>query len=362
MTPFAAPRLTSENRLALLLHDYTGTPGGKMAYGLLRYGTAKTVVVIDRAHAGEDLRALTNIPAAVGIPIVATVGEALAFGPDVLVPAIAPGGGALPGDWLPDLKEALGAGLSLVNGLHRPLANDPDLAPLVQPGRWIWDIRQEPPGLSPATGAARNVLARRALFVGTDMAVGKMTAALEMDRAARARGVRSRFLATGQIGIAIAGDGMPLDAVRVDFAAGAIEQLVVRHRHEELDLLLIEGQGSLLNPASTATLALLRGSLPTHLVLVHRAGQTTIGRHPWARIPPLPDVVGLYETLASAAGGLPVAPRVVAVALNTAHLPDEAAARCALDEAAGATGLPCTDAVRFGAAPLLDAILTEPRG
>jgi uncharacterized NAD-dependent epimerase/dehydratase family protein len=119
----------------------------------------------------------------------------------------------------------------------------------------------------------------------------------------------------------------------------------------------VEGQGSLLNPASTATLPLLRGSQPTHLVLVHRAGQTHIRNFPHVLIPPLPQVVELYETVATSGGAFAPA-KVVAIALNTAHL-DTAAAKQAIEQTQQETGLPCTDPVRFRADLLLDAILGD---
>lgn len=346
-------RLTPDNRIALLLHDATGKSAGKMGYGLLRYSAAPVVVIIDASAAGRSLEELTGIPK--DVPIVGSVQEALAFQPDVLVPAIAPSGGVLPDEWLGDVREALAAGLSIVNGLHTPLQSDASLSRLVtRPGQFIWDIRQEPPGLPNGMGRAREVPARRVLFVGTDMACGKMTAALEMTEALNARGKRARFLATGQIGIAIAGEGIPLDAVRVDFASGAVEQMVLKHGYDS-DFLMVEGQGSLLHPASTATLPLLRGAMPTHLILVHCAGQTSVARTPWVPIPPLPDVIRLYETVASAAGALPAA-KVVGIALNTAHL-GESEAGAAIERAARETGLPVTDVLRFGAAPLCDAVL-----
>jgi uncharacterized NAD-dependent epimerase/dehydratase family protein len=346
------PRITPDNRLALLMHDYVARPNGKMGFGLMRYGAAPVVVVIDRTQAGRSLREITGIPC--DAPIVASLREALAFGPDTLVPAIAPPGGALPEEWLPEVKEGLAAGLSLVNGLHRPLASDPELAPLLHAGRFIWDIRQEPPGLSNGMGRAAELKAIRVLFVGTDMANGKMTAALEMDRAARARGLKSAFVATGQIGIAIAGQGVPLDAVRVDFATGAVEQAVLEIGAGS-EIVFVEGQGSLLHPASTATLALMRGSMPTHMILVHRAGQESIARCDWCRIPPLSEVVALNNAVCEAGGALPGG-KVAGIALNTAHLAEEEARR-AVDEAAQETGLSATDVVRFGAEPLLDATL-----
>ena len=347
-----APRLTPQNRLALLMHDALDKSYGKMGFGLMRYGAAPTVVVIDRSQVGQSVQAITGIPC--DAPVVGSLREALAFGPDTLVPAIAPPGGALPDDWMPEIEEALRAGLSLVNGLHAPMANDLSLAPLVQPGRFIWDLRQEPPGLDNGAGLAREVSAKRVLLVGTDMANGKMTAALELDRAAQAHGWKSRFLASGQIGIAIAGEGMPLDGVRVDFASGAVEQMVLTYGNTH-DVLWIEGQGSLLNPASTATLPLIRGSMPTHLILTHRAGQEVIGRCPWVRIPLLRDVIALYELVASGAGCLPAA-HVAGIALNTAHLDDETAHR-AIEETRQETGLPVVDVLRTGAGELLHAVM-----
>lgn len=345
------PHLTPHNRLALLMHGAVAGPSGKMGFGLMRYGVAPVVVVIDRSQAGKTIRQVTGIPC--DAPIVATVQEALAYRPDAIVPAIAPPGGDLPPAWFAEVKEGVAAGLSLVNGLHRPLASDPELLPLLHPGSFIWDIRQEPPDLQNGMGRARELRCKRVLLVGTDMANGKMTAAIELNRAAKAQGIRSRFMATGQIGIAISGDGVPIDAVRIDFATGAVEQTVMR-MGADCDLLFIEGQGSLLHPASTATLALMRGSMPTHMILTHRARQNTIVRADWTPIPPLRDVIQLNEIVCGAAGALPAA-RVVGVAVNTAHLPPEEAA-AAVAEIESETGLPAIDVVQSGAGALLDAI------
>jgi uncharacterized NAD-dependent epimerase/dehydratase family protein len=186
------------------------------------------------------------------------------------------------------------------------------------------------------------------------MSVGKMSASLELHRAAQRQGIRSKFLATGQAGVMIAGDGIPLDAIRVDFAAGAVEQMVMRHGND-YDLLIVEGQGSLLHPGSTATLPLIRGTQPTGLVLVHRAGQAHIRHHAHVPIPSIPEVIQLYETVTRAGGAFAPVP-VVAIALNTGHL-DAEAAQQAIEQVRLETGLPCTDAVRFGADLLLDAVM-----
>jgi uncharacterized NAD-dependent epimerase/dehydratase family protein len=344
--------LTSTHRVAILLHEGVQGTYGKTGLAMARFSPAQIVAIVDQQSAGQSFAALTGIGR--DIPIVATVNAAIPYHPDVLVIGIAPSGGGLPEAGLTEVKQAIAAGWSIANGLHTPLATLPDLPPL-RPGQWIWDIRQEPTGLAVGSGQARSLPSRRVLTVGTDMSVGKMSASLAMHQVAQQQGLRSRFLGTGQGGILIAGDGIPLDAIRVDFAAGAVEQLVMRYG-QDFDLLHIEGQGSLLHPASTATLPLIRGSQPTHLILVHRAGQTHIRTLPDFVIPPLPEVIALYESLVTAGGTFHPA-KVVGIALNTAHLTEDEAQRAiALTQAE--TNLPCTDAVRFGAEPLLAAVLS----
>jgi uncharacterized NAD-dependent epimerase/dehydratase family protein len=345
-------RLPLNQKVAILLHEGTTGSVGKTGLALLRYSEAPIVAVIDRNCAGKSLKEITGIKR--DVPIVDSVAAALEYQPQVLVIGIAPKGGAIPDDYWIELKTALAAGMSLVNGLHTPLASIPDLTTLLKPGQLIWDVRKEPANLEVASAAARTLPCRRVLTVGTDMAVGKMSTSLELHWASKLRGWRSKFLPTGQTGVMLEGDGVALDAVRVDFAAGAVEQMVMRYG-KNYDILHIEGQGSLLHPGSTATLPLIRGSQPTQLVLVHRAGQTHNTNNPHIPIPPLTEVIRLYETVASAGGAFGNVP-VVGIALNTAHL-DEDAAKEAIAQTVAQTGLPCTDVVRFGADVLLDAVM-----
>ncbi|MDJ0573563.1 MAG: DUF1611 domain-containing protein [Xenococcaceae cyanobacterium MO_234.B1] len=343
--------LTSKNRVAILLHEGINGTHGKTGLAFLRYSETSIVAVIDYQAKGQSLSEVTGIPH--NIPIVANVAEALPYEPEVLLIGIAPSGGALPAAWWNDIENAIASGLSLVNGLHTPIA--PKFPQLLS-GQWIWDIRQEPEGLGIGTGKARHLPCKRILTVGTDMAVGKMSTSLELHRNALKQGINSQFLATGQGGIAISGQGIPLDAVRVDFAAGAVEKMTLE-LGQNCDLLIVEGQGSLLHPGSTATLPLIRGSQPTDLILVHRAGQTHIHDLPDVLIPPLPEVVQLYEIVASA-GGTFGEVKVQAIALNTFHL-DREQAQQAISQVSDLTGLPCTDPVRFGAEQLLSNLLCD---
>jgi uncharacterized NAD-dependent epimerase/dehydratase family protein len=259
-----------------------------------------------------------------------------------------------------DVAAALAAGLSVASGLHTRLGEDPSLAALVRPGRWIWDLRREPPELAVASGRAAGLPGRRLLAVGTDMSVGKMSACLELHAAARRRGLDARFVGTGQAGILISGSGVALDAVRVDYAAGAVEGAVLAAAAAAGPdtLVLVEGQGSLCHPGSSATLPLIRGSQPTGLLLVHRAGQRTIQRLEAIPLPPLAQVIAAVEALAALGrpGASPLPPpRVEAIVLNTAHL-DGSVAAAALAATAAETGLPCVDPVRQGGEILLDGL------
>jgi len=352
--------LSASAPIVLLQHGGLDDLSGKTGLAMLRYRPGPIVAVIDPAFAGADLRAITGIPRAV--PVVTDMAAALAYGPEVAVVGLAPSGGRLPEAMRADLLVGLQAGLNLASGLHSRLGDDPELAGArTRPGQWIWDLRQEPQELAVATARAASLPCRRLLAVGSDMAVGKMSACLELRAEAVRRGLDARFVGTGQAGILIAGSGVALDAVRVDYAAGAVEGAVLRAAAGAgpAALVLVEGQGSICHPGSSATLPLLRGSQPTDLLLVHRAGQSQVRTRPEAApvpIPPLPELIATVEALAALGRPDGLRPLVRAVALNTARLAP-AEADSALAATAAEAGLPCADPVRQGAGRLLDALL-----
>ncbi len=193
------------------------------------------------------------------------------------------------------------------------------------------------------------------LTVGTDCNVGKMTASLELVGALEARGIRAAFVATGQTGIMIAGRGIAVDAVPADFVAGAAERMVLEAAPDH-DVVIVEGQGSLHHPAfSGVTLGLLHGAAPAALVLCHHHGRARM-RFGGAGVdgPPVPSLVAARDAAETAAAWLRPA-RVIGVALNTAGAA-EVESRRAVADAAATLGVPATDPVRHGAAPLADAI------
>ena len=338
--------MAAGERTVILAEGFSGDPHyGKTMRGVLRYRRDDVVVIVDSSRAGET---------EAGVPIVADVDSALSFGPEVAIVGVATQGGRFPPAWRAILRRSIDAGLSIENGLHEMLGDDLELRPLADlAGVELRDLRRSPPGLDVATGANLEVDAQIVLTVGSDCAIGKMTVSLELDRVARERGHPSVFVPTGQTGIAIAGWGIAVDAVVADFVSGAAEQLVVDGRRRGGELLWVEGQGSLVHPCySGVTLGLYHGAVPHALVLCHRAGATEIEGSPGHPIPPLRELVELYQRMA-----LPRRPsRVVALALNTVGM-DDGTARRAIAAASDETGLPAADPVREGADGLLDAVL-----
>jgi uncharacterized NAD-dependent epimerase/dehydratase family protein len=340
----------SSPRYLIIADGDFGPMTSKTANSVIRYQPERVVAVLDRRLAGQTVESVLGFGGA--IPVVGSIEEGLALGPDAVLIGIAPLGGRLPDEWL---AQALDHGCDLWNGLHTFLADDPLLAAKAAAnGRRIHDLRRPPAGLPIASGRAKAVDPFVVLTVGTDCNVGKMTAQLQLARQLNARGARTRFVATGQTGIMIEGWGIAVDAVIADFIAGAAEQLVLEGSRNA-DIVLVEGQGSINHPGySAVTLGLLHGSCPDALILCHQSSRSYIGDYdeePWLRIPPLADYVRWYEQIGAAVHPT----KVIGISLNTYDL-SEAEARRACEAARQETGLPATDPVRFDSAPLVDAI------
>jgi uncharacterized NAD-dependent epimerase/dehydratase family protein len=339
-----------ERRYLILAPGAFATRSAKTAHGVIAYSRDITVAVIDPEHAGKRVRDVVPYLDS-DAPIVASVAEGLRFTPTSLLIGIAPPGGALPAPFRAEIAAAIRANLEVVSGLHAILGEDAEFAELARAhDSRLWDLRL-PPAAPLFSGAAYDIEATILLTVGSDCAVGKMTASLELEKAARARDVDACFVPTGQTGIAIAGWGTSIDRVIADFAPGAAEQLVLEGERRAKDLLIVEGQGGINHPAyAPVTLALLYGSAPDALVLVHMPSRTTIEGYD---IPLLGyrELIRTYEMLCGTVKPAPV----VGIALNTKDL-DEAAARRAIDEAREVTGLPCDDVVRHGPQAFYDAI------
>jgi uncharacterized NAD-dependent epimerase/dehydratase family protein len=335
-------------RYLVLAEGFSHDPHhGKTLRGVLRYRREAVAAILDTRRAGETDE---------GVPIVGSVDDAVGLGVDTALVGVATQGGRFPGDWQELLRSCVAAGLHLENGLHVRLRDVPGLAELAaERGVDLRDLREPPDDLSTATGENLEVPATIVLTVGSDCAIGKMTATCELDLEARRRGLRSVFVPTGQTGIAIAGWGIAVDAVVADFIAGAAERLVIEGSRRG-DLLWVEGQGAILHPIySGVTWGLIHGSAPHLYVLCHETGRTTVdGDATETPLSSLAELVDMHERMSLRRRPA----KVACVALNTSNVGEDEA-RAAIAAAEEETGLPADDPVRFGASKLLDAVLNS---
>ncbi len=343
------------HRYLVLAEAHFGPQTSKTANSAVRYLPERVLAVIDSLNAQRTVGDVLGYGGE--IPIISTLEEGLSLEPSALLVGIAPTGGQLPESWRPTLEAAIDAGLDVVSGLHFSLSDDPALSVRAdERGVKLWDLRREPSNLPVSSGRARMVDAFSVLTVGTDCNIGKMTAALQIRDSLVKLGTSVGFAATGQTGILIEGWGIAVDAVKADFIGGAAEQLVLQAA-EGNDVVLVEGQGSLVHPGySGVTLGLLHGSMPDAMILCHQPSRKNVygggGACAWVSLPSLSEAVRINEAA--------IAPlrssRVIAISLNTYDLTDEEA-RAAIAAAESETGLPATDPVRYDPEPLARAII-----
>lgn len=341
--------MTESRRLAILAHEKF-PDRAKTALGVMRYSDDETVAVVDRDTAGSRVHDHTEtVPDAPVVGAFEDIDEKV----DALLIGIAPIGGGFDESWRPDVRAALEAGVDVVAGLHYFLNEDEEFATLAaEHGADIHDVRKPHPGIGVAEGRSDEIDAEVVLTVGTDCSVGKMTATCELVEAAREAGINAGFIPTGQTGIMIAGWGNPVDRVVSDFTAGAVEEMLLE-KGDEHDVLFVEGQGSIVHPAySAVTCGILHGSMADKLVLCHEAGREVVHGYEDTELPPVAEYVDLYESLAAPVNEA----EVVAGALNTNDLEDDAAAREAVGAFSEQIGAPATDVVRFDAAEIVEEL------
>ena len=315
----------------LFLGDITEPAYAKTAFGLRDWAGERCI----GEFACDGMRVSTGLA-------FLTPAQAHAAGAKSMVIGVANPGGRIPATWLPALLQALEAGLDLVGGMHARLSGIVALRDrAVELGRRLVDVRTPPADILVATGRKRS--GRRLLTVGTDCALGKKYTALTLVREFQRRGIDADFRATGQTGILIAGQGVPMDAVVGDFAAGAAE-----HLSPDADPLhwdVIEGQGALCHPAyGGVSLALLHGSQPDVFVVCHEHGRETMLGYPDQRLCSIEETIELTLRLGRRTNP---AIRCAGVSLNTGRLqPAEADAVLAAERER--LGLPVADPMRGG--------------
>lgn len=328
---------------------------GKTATGIIRYSSDRIVAVIDSTNAGMDVSQALGIDLGKGIPVISDIREALKYQPDTLLIGIAPKGGNLPEAWRWQLLTAIEAGMDIISGLHFFISDDEEMRTAAQrKGVTIWDVRRPPDKRLVASYTPHRPGSHTILTVGSDCATGKMTAALELNSEAQRRGLNSAFLATGQTGIMISGNGLPADRIISDFIAGMVEELTLDFTNKH-DWVFVEGQGSLNHPGySPVTLGLVHGALPDALIFCHMAGTTSVAGYENCPLPPLSRLIEINEQAVNWLHHQHNS-KVVGISLLTLHI-SEQEARDEIKRIEDETRLPATDVLRFGPGKLMDAL------
>ncbi len=343
--------MSVDHRRIALLTDGHSTPFlAKTAISLLRYRGQDIVAVIDRENAGRTSQEVFGVGGATPVidSIDALPPDKLSM-PDAVYIGIAPPGGQCPTAWRPILMDAIGRGIDIVSGLHDFLADDPAyVSAAKQSGSRLIDVRLSRWKETASCHCFRSGCIR-IHSVGADCSIGKMVTTLEIQRGLASAGHDAKFLATGQTGIMISGEGVPIDAIVADFCNGAAESLV--RENEDHDYLLIEGQGSISHPAfSAVTLGLLHGTAPDGLVFCYQAGRTQVKGFDGINIPPMADQMKAILAVAN----LRHPCQIIGIAINTRDLSDDEA-QLEIQRAEEEFNLPTCDVYRTGADKLVEA-------
>jgi uncharacterized NAD-dependent epimerase/dehydratase family protein len=333
--------------MIILTDGYNDWHTAKTAICMIRYRPEQVVAVLDRDGAGKTCQEVMGIGGEV--PVVASVADAPEA--NTLLIGIAPPGGKIPKPWRPIVLEAIRRKLNVVSGLHDFLNDDPEFSRAAREhGVELVDVRKtDEHDVAACQGMREGCL--RIQTIANDCSCGKMVAAVEITEGLKRAGVDAKFVATGQTGILVEGDGCPVDRVICDFLNGAAERLVLANQHHEA--IVIEGQGSLFHPRySNVTLGLLHGARPDGLVACYELGRNMIEGMEPLPLPSLERVIEYYEASANVMHPC----RVIGVSINSRKVSaDQAEAEC--ERVRREFGLPACDVIRHGPEELVRAVL-----
>ena len=337
-----------EKERILLLTEGLSTPlSAKTATGILRYALSQVVGLIDSTQIGKTAGELLEVGG--DTPVFASIDQAPKA--DVLIVGIAPAGGNLPKSLRREICKAIECGMRVESGMHFILNADPEFSRLAEhSGSKLVDLRENNErDLARFDSFNPNCL--RLHTVGNDCCVGKMVVGVELVRGLNQSGCDTKFVATGQTGMLIEGDGCSVDSVVSDFIGGATERLVLAGQHHEA--IVVEGQGSLANPRySGVTMGLLHGCMPDGLVMCYESGRSeVVGLEPMP-LPPLEQVLSAYMSVAN----LHYTCRFIGVAINSRLLSDEEYIR-EKELVQDRLNLPAWDVLREGVSGLVDEAL-----
>jgi uncharacterized NAD-dependent epimerase/dehydratase family protein len=334
-------------RIIILTEGHTEPHAGKTAASVIRYRGQDVVALLDSKEAGRTSGELLG---AGNVPIVARLDDAPEA--NTLLLGIAPPGGKIPQPWRAIILDAIARRkMDVISGLHDFVSDDPEFAAAArQSGVKLHDIRKN----SEKTIARRVGLrpdCLRVHTVGHDCSIGKMVVSIEVTNGLKKRGHDAKFIATGQTGIMVEGDGLPIDCVVADFVSGSAEKLVLQNQHH--DILLVEGQGSMVHPSySGVTLGLLHGCAPHALILCYEIGRERVTGVESVKIPPLAEIKRIYEVMSN----IHQPCEIIGIGINSRRVSAEEAMR-ERERTKAEFGLPACDVFRDGPDELVEAVI-----
>jgi uncharacterized NAD-dependent epimerase/dehydratase family protein len=334
-------------RIIILTQGHTEPHAGKTAASVIRYRGQEVVALLDATQVGKVSGDLLGVGQ---VPIVASLDDAPEA--DTLLLGIAPPGGKIPAPWRAIVLDAISRRkMDVISGLHDFVSDDPEFSAAAKSaGISIQDVRKN----TEKTIARRQRLrpdCLRVHTVGHDCSIGKMVVSIEITNGLKARGLDAKFIATGQTGIMVEGDGLPIDCVVADFVSGAAEKLILENQHHEI--VLVEGQGSLVHPSySSVTLGLLHGCAPHALVLCYEIGRDRVTGVESVVIPPLAEIKRLYEVMSNVHQPC----QIIGIGINSRRV-SAAEAAAERERVKAEFGLPACDVFRDGPDELVDAVI-----
>jgi uncharacterized NAD-dependent epimerase/dehydratase family protein len=311
--------MTSENHTIVYCEGAFNTLNGKTAHGLVRFSKRYTILsVLDSNYSGQDAgEVLDGIRK--NIPVFATLDQAMEdanekdLKPSYFVIGLAPDGGRMTPQVKQSVREAIRKNLNIDSGLHDFLTEDNDIVTLA---KWhnveLRDIRMPPErkDLHFFSGKIEEVKALKVAVLGTDSAIGKRTTAWILVNSLKSLGVKTELIGTGQTAwMQGAKYGILLDSLVNDFLTGEIEHAVwTAWKETEADVLVIEGQGSLLNPAYPGGYEILAAARPDLIVLQHAPARKDYDGFPGYVIHPIEKQIQAIEVISDKP--------VIAIAIN----------------------------------------------
>ncbi len=334
-------------KIIILTEGHTEPHAGKTAASVIRYRGHEVVALLDATQKGRTSGELLG---AGNVPIVAKLDDVPEA--NTLLLGIAPPGGKIPPTWRPVILDAIARRkMDVISGLHDFVGDDPQFAAAAKSsGVTIYDVRK-----NTEKAIARRIGLRpdclRVHVVGHDCSIGKMVVSIEITNGLKKRGHDAKFIATGQTGIMVEGDGLPIDCVVADFVSGAAEKLVLENQHH--DILLVEGQGSLVHPSySGVTLSLLHGCAPQALILCYECGRDRVTGVESVPIPPLAEIKRIYDVMSN----IHQQCQIIGIGINSRVLSAADAAR-ERERVKAEFSLPACDVFRDGSDELVEAVI-----